>query len=114
MTNKTYDRIKWVSLVLLPALATLYVGLGQLWNAPAVEQVVGTITLIDTVLGIVLGTSSKKYQNLTDSPAVMGDLVVVQDFDGTPVTVRVEPSERVPVFEEGRLAAFKVRRESLE
>lgn len=114
MTNKAYDKLKWVSLVLLPALSVLYVGLGQLWHAPAVEQVVGTIALIDTVLGILLGTSSKKYQALTDSPTVMGDLVVIQDYDGTPVTVRVEPNERIPVFQEGKLAAFKVRRESLE
>jgi len=114
MTNRTYDRLKWVSLVLLPALAAFYVGLGQVWNFPAIEQVVTTITLVDTFLGLLLGTSSKKYRSLTASPTVMGNLVVVQDVDGTPVTVRIEPDESCPVFEEGALAAFKVKREPLQ
>jgi hypothetical protein len=114
MGNKTYNRLKWIALVLLPALATLYFGLGQIWHFPAIEQVMASITVVDTFLGLVLGTSSRKYQTLTDSPTVMGELVVVQDYDGTPLTVRVEPNERVPVFEEGKLAAFKVRREPLE
>lgn len=114
MKNKTYDRLKWVSLVLLPALSVLYVGLGELWNVPAVREVVGTIALIDTVLGLLLGTSSKKYQALTDSPTVMGELVVEQDFDGTPTRVMVDPYDKVPVFREGSLAAFKVTRKPLE
>lgn len=113
MTNKTYDRLKWVSLVLLPALASLYFGVGQIWHAPHVEEVVGTITLLDTFLGLLLGTSSKKYQALTDSPTVIGDLVVYQDVDGTPVTVKMDPHGDTPVFEEGKLAAFRVRREPM-
>lgn len=113
MKNKTYDRLKWVSLVLLPALSVLYVGLGQLWGVPAVEQVVGSIALLDTVLGLLLGTSSKKYQALTDSPTVMGELVVQQDVDGTPTGVLIDPYDKVPVFREGSLAAFKVTRKPL-
>ena len=114
MNNKMYDRLKWVALVLLPALATLYFGLGEIWHAPNVEEVVGTITLLDTVLGLLLGKSSSSYQKFTDDPKVIGNLVVEHDFDGTPTKVMVDPYEKVPVFEEGTLAAFRVKRVPLE
>lgn len=115
MKNKTYDRLKWVSLVLLPAVATLYVGLGQLWEFPAIPQVVGSITLLDTFLGTLLGLSSKKHQAfMTDSPAVLGDLIVECDYDGTPMKVLIDPFDRAPIFEEGKLAAFQIKRKSLE
>lgn len=113
MTNKTYDRVKWVSLVLLPALASAYFALGQLWHFPHVEEVVGTITILDTFLGILLGKTSKDYGKIADHPELVGDLVVYQDVDGTPVTARMEPHTAVPIFEEGKLAAFRVRREPL-
>lgn len=114
MNSKTYDRLKWVALVLLPALASLYFALGQLWHFSYVEQIVGTITILDTFLGLLLGKSSSTYQKLTDNPKVIGDLVVQQDFDGTPTQVMVDPYDKVPVFEDGKLAAFRVRRQSLE
>lgn len=114
MQNKTYDRLKWVALVLLPALASLYFALGQIWHVPNVEQVVGTITTLDTFLGLLLGKNSASYQKLTNSPKAMGDLVVVHDYDGTPVTMRLDPAEKIPIFEEGKVVSFKVKRESLE
>lgn len=114
LKSPVYDRLKWVALVLLPALATLYASLSEVWHFPAVTQVVGTITLVDTFLGVLLGKSSKNYRDLTTSPRVMGSLVVYQDYDGTPVTVRIEPDDEVPIFDEGQLAAFTVRREPFE
>ena len=58
LTNKTYDVLKWVALILLPAMGALYFGLAGIWNFPYGEQVVGTITVIDTFLGAILGISS--------------------------------------------------------
>ena len=113
MKSSTYDALRFISLVVLPALATLYVGLGLLWGAPAVEQVVGTIALIDTILGIVIGKSSKNYKELIKSPQVMGDLVVFQDPDGVPTGgFKLIGTEENPIFEEGRLAGFKIKRET--
>ena len=34
LTDKTYDILKWVALVLLPALGTLYFGLAGIWGFP--------------------------------------------------------------------------------
>lgn len=62
MSNKVYDILKWIALVVLPALASLYVGLGQIWSGiPYPTQISGTIMLIDTFLGAILGISSINY-----------------------------------------------------
>lgn len=62
LSNKTYDILKWIALYLLPALGTLYFALAGIWGFPFGEQVVGTITALDTFLGVVLGISSAKYK----------------------------------------------------
>lgn len=61
MSNKTYDTLKWIAMYLLPALGTLYFTLAGIWNFPYGEQIVGTITAIDTCLGVLLGISTAQY-----------------------------------------------------
>ncbi len=51
-------------MILLPALSVLYIGLGQLWTLPYVEQISGTIMAIDTFLGALLGISTTKYNKI--------------------------------------------------
>ena len=62
MSNKTYNVLKWIAQVVLPALATLYFALAGIWGFPYGEEVVGTITAVDTFLGVVLGISSAQYK----------------------------------------------------
>jgi len=62
MSNKTYDILKWVAQLLLPALATLYFALASIWGLPYGEQIVGTITAVDAFLGIILGISTANYK----------------------------------------------------
>lgn len=61
MSNKTYDILKFTAQIFLPALGTLYFALSQIWGLPYGEQIVGTITAIDTFLGALLGISSINY-----------------------------------------------------
>lgn len=61
MSNKTYDVLKWIAQFLLPAVGTLYFALAGIWGLPYGEQVVGTITAVDTFLGVLLGISSANY-----------------------------------------------------
>ena len=61
MSNKTYDILKWIALYLLPALATLYFALSGIWGMPYGEQIMGTISAVDTFLGVILGISTVKY-----------------------------------------------------
>lgn len=61
MSNRVYDVLKWVAQYLLPALGTLYFALAGTWDLPYGEEVVGTITAVDTFLGVVLGISTVQY-----------------------------------------------------
>lgn len=62
MSNKVYDILKWIALVVLPAFAILYSSLAGIWGLPYAEQIPDTITAIDLFLGVVLGISSAQYK----------------------------------------------------
>lgn len=61
MTDKTYDTLKFVAQILLPALGTLYFALATIWGFPYGEQIVGTVTAVDAFLGACLGISTAQY-----------------------------------------------------
>lgn len=63
MSNKTYDVLKYVTQIIIPALATLYFALAGIWGFPYGEQIVGTLTAIDTFMGVCLGISTHMYNN---------------------------------------------------
>lgn len=63
LSDKWYDHMKRLTTIILPAFASAYYALGGIWNLPETEKVVGTITVIITFLGAVLGISSKSYKN---------------------------------------------------
>jgi hypothetical protein len=61
MSNKTYDIMKEIAQIWLPAIATLYFTLASIWGLPYAEQIVGTISAIDVFLGAVLKISTIQY-----------------------------------------------------
>lgn len=61
LNDKVYNILKWVALVVLPGLGTLYFALAGIWGLPYGEEIVGTITAVDTFLGALLGVSTAKY-----------------------------------------------------
>ncbi len=65
LSNEQYDTLKWVALIALPAAGTLYFTISQIWGLPYGEQIVGTITAVDTCLGALLGLSSNTYNEGT-------------------------------------------------
>lgn len=60
--NETYDVLKFIAQIILPALATLYLTLAGIWGLPFGEQISGTIMAIDAFLGICLGISTHNYR----------------------------------------------------
>jgi hypothetical protein len=66
MSDKIYDILKWVALIFIPALGTLYFALSTIWGLPYGEEIVGTLTAVDTFLGALLGISTYQY-NKEDS-----------------------------------------------
>lgn len=61
LNSKVYDVLKWITMIVLPALATAYVGLAAIWGWPYADQVAKTTTVICTLLGALLGISTAQY-----------------------------------------------------
>ena len=62
MSDRTYNCLKWVALVGIPAIGTLWFALAQIWHFPYAEEILGTITAIDCFLGALLGVSASSYK----------------------------------------------------
>ena len=62
MSDKVYDVLKWIALILVPAIGTLYFALAGIWGFPYAEAIVGTLTAVDTFLGAILGISTSMYK----------------------------------------------------
>lgn len=77
ITGKTYDVLKFIAQIGLPALGTLYVTLAGVWGLPSAEEVVSTIVAIDTFLGVVLQISSANFN------VAKGTLEVLPSADGS-------------------------------
>lgn len=67
MKNKTYDALKYVAQIVLPAVATLYFTLSGIWGLPYGEEIVGTITAVDLFLGALLKLSNNQYKKGSDN-----------------------------------------------
>ena len=67
MSDKTYDVLKWIAQILLPALGTLYFALSKVWGLPYSNEIVGTITAVDAFLGAVLGISTAQYNKMGEN-----------------------------------------------
>lgn len=61
LSSAVYDKLKHIVAIVLPAIAALYIGLGQVWYFPNIEQVSGSIAIVNTFLGVLLGLSAKSY-----------------------------------------------------
>lgn len=69
ISNKVYDVLKWIAMYFLPAAGTLYFALAGIWGLPYGEEIVGTITAIDTFLGVLLGIASATYHKTQQKDA---------------------------------------------
>jgi len=63
LTDKTYNVLKHVAAVGLPAMATLYFALAQIWHFPNTDEVMATISAVNVFLGAVVGISNFQYKN---------------------------------------------------
>lgn len=59
--GKVYDVLKWLCVIFLPAVSTLYFALGNIWSFPYIEQITGTIAAIEVFIGAIIGISTYNY-----------------------------------------------------
>lgn len=62
-----YEKLKWICLIFLPAVATLYFSLAQVWGFPYAEQILGTIAAVETFIGTLIGISHVNYYKDLDN-----------------------------------------------
>lgn len=89
LKGKPYEYLKWVTLVLLPALSTLYVTLSGIWGGshfPHPGEVSQTSVALVLFLGLVLGISKLNYQGSDDR------------YDGTAFVDRLDPTNNPDVM----------------
>lgn len=67
--NKTYDILKWMVMIVLPALGTFYFALAKIWGLPYGTEIVGTIAAVTTFLGALIGVSTNTYNTLEEENA---------------------------------------------
>ena len=62
MNDNVYKYIVWIVTVGMPAFGTFYYMLADTWGFNHVTQVLGTISALETFLGVCLGISSTNYK----------------------------------------------------
>lgn len=85
MSSKTYDLLKWIITVVLPAFGALYITLANLWGLPAAEAVSGTAAALGTFGGVFLVYKSKAYFSFSERPTDLtydGEMVIATDEAG--------------------------------
>lgn len=108
LSNKMYDRLKWIAQILLPAMAAAYFALAGIWHLPYGEQVIGTLAVLDTFLGALLGLSTKQYQ-ATGSDGVMQ----IDSTDPNKDVVMFKfKSDDISVFPNGSKITFTVEKKT--
>jgi hypothetical protein len=62
MSNKVYDVLKWVALIVFPAIVGLCTALSTIWGWPHGDKIVGTLAALEIFLGAILQVSNSKYK----------------------------------------------------
>lgn len=73
LKNEVYDVLKWITLVVIPALATAYVGLSAIWGFPYADAISKTACVVCTLLGALLGISTAEYNAAKKEPFARHD-----------------------------------------
>ena len=65
MSNKLYDILKDIALIVFPAVIVLCSTLFAIWGCPYGEQIVSTLAALEVFLGAILKISNAKYKKTT-------------------------------------------------
>jgi putative holin Dp-1 len=110
LSNKLYDKLKFVVQVLIPGIAALYVGLGQVWTDVDFfdhgTQVSATAVVLATFLGLFLTASAKQYDGA-------GDLVVTTDATDGEVYLAADLNKHPNAFKNKKNVVLNVKHQVL-
>lgn len=110
LSNKLYDKLKFVVQVLIPGLAALYLGLSQVWTGDFwshAVQVTQTAVVIATFLGLFLTASSRQYDGA-------GDLVVTTDAVDGSVSLAADLNKHPNAFKNKKNVVLNIKHQTID
>lgn len=60
--NGTYDALKWIAMIALPAIQVFWLTIGKIWNIGYTIEIGATIGAVALLLGTLLGVSTTNYR----------------------------------------------------
>lgn len=107
MSDAIYNFLKWMAQIVLPAGATFYLTIGDLWDLPNPDKVSGTIVAFDTFLGVVLLITNKAYNN---SPSKYDGVIDVKDIEDGPKVYKLLVNTAVDEIDQKEQLVLKVNK----
>lgn len=106
LSNKAYDRAKYVQMIFLPAIAAAILALNVYWDIPNQDRIVGTIAVVATLMGALLQKSSSDYQGA-------GDLVVTTDPVDGEVYLSADLNDHPDAFKNNANVTLNIRKQDV-
>lgn len=106
LSDKKYNVLKKTATIVLPALAALYIGLAQIWHFPKVEEVAGSIALLNTIFGGVIQVSKKSYY--ANNAQYVGEINIKDSADGSKKVFSLELNDEPENMQHKDEVTFKV------
>lgn len=106
LSNTRYDQMKFLAQIGLPAFGALYFGLAGIWGLPSADDVVGTIVVVDTFLGVLLSLGTKTYD---ESEAKFDGAIHLGEVDGDQRNFRLELPLKAGDVENSKQIVLKVK-----
>lgn len=66
MSNKTFDILRTIVEIVLPAVSAAYFGLSEIWVLPVPDKICGTIAVLITFISAFLNVKRKQYNDELD------------------------------------------------
>lgn len=70
LSNRTYDWLKWASMIAIPAVEAFWLTVGKVWGFPHLTEIGTTIAAVGVLIGALIGVSSQNYWDEVDDDAI--------------------------------------------
>ena len=106
VSNKWYDRLKYIQMIFLPALAAAILALNSYWDIPNQDRIVGTIGVVAVFMGALLRKAANDYGGA-------GDLILHKDLQDGQVYLSADWDVHPDTLKEGQNVTLNVKRENI-
>lgn len=62
LSDKAYEILKWIVVIVMPAVTTFYGALAPVWGFENADKVLTTMAAVTTLMGALVGVSTMSYR----------------------------------------------------